>query len=85
MFSTKTNGEVINLGNPNEITVLDLAAIIIKQTDSKSRIIFKKLPRDDPAKRKPDITKAIKLLGWKPKIDIVTGTKSTIEYFESLS
>jgi len=83
MFS-KTSGEVINLGNPNEMTILDLAKLIKQMTDSKSEIIFEKLPEDDPRKRRPDISKAKKLLNWEPKVDLRTGLEKTIEYFKSI-
>jgi len=74
----------INLGNPSEITVLELAELIISLTDSKSMIINEKLPSDDPIKRKPDIKKANDLLGWVPKTDLMIGLGHTIEYFKSL-
>lgn len=71
----------INLGNTHEITMKKLAEIVIKLTGSKSKIVFRKLPSDDPMQRKPDITKAEEILGWKPKIEIETGLKNTIDYF----
>lgn len=71
----------VNLGNPSERTVLDLAKKIIKLTDSKSKITFKPLPKDDPIKRKPDITLAKKELDWEPIVDIDTGLSKTIEFF----
>ncbi|NGX52057.1 MAG: UDP-N-acetylglucosamine 4-epimerase [Candidatus Anoxychlamydiales bacterium] len=74
----------INLGNPTEFTILDLAKLVIKYTNSNSKIVFKDLPSDDPKQRKPDISKAKKLLNWQPKIDLETGLLKTIEYFESL-
>ena len=70
----------INLGSNNEITVLDLAQKIINLSNSKSKIIFKKLPSDDPKKRKPDIRQANKQLNWKPKIDLEQGLTKTISY-----
>lgn len=73
----------INLGNPNERTVLELAELIIRKIGSSSKIVFKELPQDDPIKRKPDIRKAKKLLGWQPTIDIDKGLDLTIEYFKS--
>ncbi len=73
----------INLGNPQEISILDLAKLIIRLTNSKSKIVFKKLPKDDPKKRKPDITKAKEKLKWRPKVDIETGLIKTINYFRS--
>ena len=71
----------INIGNPNEMTLLKLAKIIIKLTGSKSRIVHKPLPCDDPKVRCPDIRKAHKILNWKPYIDIEKGLAKTIVYF----
>jgi len=71
----------VNLGNPSERTILDFAKMIIELTNSKSEIIFKPLPKDDPSQRKPDITLAIKELDWAPKVDIKDGLLKTIEYF----
>ncbi len=73
--------EPVNIGNPNEMTILQLAEKIIELTGSKSRIIFKDLPKDDPKVRRPDITRAKKILSWEPKVDLGTGLKKTIEYF----
>lgn len=73
----------INLGNPEEISILELAEKIIKQTKSNSKIIFKGKDKDDPEKRKPDISKAKKILKWQPKITLNEGLKKTIEFFES--
>lgn len=74
----------VNLGNPSERTVLNLAEIILEMTGSKSKITYKDLPSDDPVKRKPDITKAQEILGWEPKVDIKDGLAKTIEYFKSI-
>ncbi len=74
----------VNLGNPNEISILDLARLIIDLTGSRSRIVFKPLPQDDPRRRCPDITLTREKLGWKPKIDLKTGLKKTVEYFSNL-
>jgi len=83
MFNEKTKGEVVNLGNPEERTVLEYAKIIKKLTNSRSKIIFQEpLPIDDPQKRKPDIKKAKKLLNWWPKTKLEDGLKKTIEYFK---
>jgi UDP-glucuronate decarboxylase len=71
----------VNLGNPAEITISDLAAMIIKMTGSKSKIVYLPLPEDDPKQRKPDISLAKKELGWSPKVDAETGLAKTIEYF----
>ena len=72
----------INVGNPDEFTISELAQKVIEQTGSKSEIITMPLPPDDPTQRKPDITRAKELLGWTPAIDLNTGLKSTIAYFE---
>jgi UDP-glucuronate decarboxylase len=74
----------INLGNPEEFTILELAEKVIKLTNSKSRMIFKDLPQDDPTKRCPDISKARKILDWEPKIVLEEGLKKTIEYFSTI-
>lgn len=74
----------VNLGNPSERTVLDLAQKIIEFTESKSKITFMPLPSDDPVKRKPDIATAKRELGWEPKVDITEGLKKTIEYFKTV-
>jgi len=74
----------INLGNPCEFNMLQLAEKIIQLTNSKSNIIFKPLPKDDPCKRKPDITKANKLLAWKPNIDLDKGLIQTINYYRRI-
>jgi len=74
----------INLGNPEEFTILELAEKVLKLTRSKSKIVFKPLPHDDPAQRRPDITLAKKTLKWSPKISIDDGLKETIRYFRKL-
>lgn len=71
----------VNLGNPNEFTILELAHMIIDLTGSKSRIIFQSLPPDDPIQRKPDITLARQALAWEPKVKLQHGLIRTIEYF----
>lgn len=71
----------INMGNPHEITILRLAEIIIRLTGSRSRIVRRELPQDDPRRRKPDISKAQELLGWEPSVDIEDGLQATISYF----
>jgi dTDP-glucose 4,6-dehydratase len=72
----------VNIGNPNEFTVLECAKLVLKVTNSTSKICFEALPQDDPKLRCPDISKAKALLGWEPKIDLVTGLKLTLPYFE---
>ena len=74
----------VNLGNPEEFTILELARLIIKLTKSASKIIFRPLPMDDPTQRKPDIALAGNKLGWKPKVDLEKGLKNTIEYFRDI-
>ena len=73
----------INLGNPNELTMLELASIVIDLTDSQSEIIFKELPKDDPTKRCPDISKAKHVLDWEPEISLEDGLIKTIRYFSN--
>jgi dTDP-glucose 4,6-dehydratase len=71
----------VNIGNPREMTVLEIAETIIRMTGSRSRIVHRELPQDDPKVRQPDITRARQLLGWSPKIDLQQGLESTIAYF----
>ena len=75
----------INLGNPSEISMLELAEKILKITHSKSKVVFKPLPQDDPVRRCPDITLAKETLNWQPKLGLEEGLGRTIEYFKSLS
>ena len=72
----------VNLGNPNEITILELAEMIKKLTNSKSKIVFRPIPEDDPKVRMPDITKAKKHLNWEPKVNLEEGLKKTINWFK---
>ncbi len=72
----------VNLGNPDEVTILQLAQEIKELTGSKSKIVFKPLPPDDPRVRRPDITKAREILGWEPKVSRSEGLKRTLEYFK---
>jgi UDP-glucuronate decarboxylase len=74
----------VNIGNPNEFTIRELAEKILAITGSKSRIVKRPLPEDDPRQRKPDIAIAGKLLGWHPTIELDEGLQSTIAYFETL-
>ncbi len=83
MMNSKYIGPT-NLGNPAEITILQLAKKIKKLTNSKSNLIFKPLPEDDPTKRRPDISKARKLIGWIPKVKLEEGLKKTIEWFKHI-
>ncbi|PYM15537.1 MAG: NAD-dependent dehydratase [Verrucomicrobia bacterium] len=80
LMMSDTN-QPVNIGNPREMTVLQFAREIIRVTGSRSRIVFKPLPQDDPKQRKPDITRAKKLLGWEPKVTLAAGLEKTIAYF----
>lgn len=81
----KTAGEVFNLGNPEEYTMIDLAQKIKIMTNSVSEIVHDKLPEDDPAQRRPDISKAKTVLGWEPKVSVDEGLQKTIEYYRTLT
>jgi UDP-glucuronate decarboxylase len=74
----------VNLGNPIEFNLMELANLVLKITKSSSEIIFEKLPEDDPTKRRPDISLAKKVLNWEPKIDLQDGLEKTIKYFKDL-
>ena len=80
-LSQSKRHEPVNIGNPTEFTILEFAELVRKLLGSKSRIIRKPLPVDDPKQRRPDITLAKKLLGWQPKVGLETGLRRTIEYF----
>ncbi len=82
VYKDEANGEVINLGNDKEYTILELANIIKDLTNSNSKIVFKQLPIDDPVRRCPDITKAKKILNWKPTTSLEDGLKKTIAWFK---
>ena len=85
MMATENFTGPVNLGNPGEFTMIELAEIILKMTNSKSKIVFKPLPSDDPKQRKPDISLAKeKLNGWEPTIRLEEGLVETIKYFKSL-
>jgi UDP-glucuronate decarboxylase len=84
MTGSDSTQSPINLGNPNEISVLELAQKIISMTNSSSKIIQLPLPQDDPKQRRPDIHKAKKILGWQPTIDLENGLIKTIEYFKDI-
>jgi dTDP-glucose 4,6-dehydratase len=72
----------VNIGNPHEMTIKDIAETIIRMTGSKSRLVYKPLPTDDPKVRKPDITRARAILGREPKVGLEQGLESTITYFK---
>jgi dTDP-glucose 4,6-dehydratase len=72
----------VNIGNPNEFTILECAQLVLKVTGSKSQIRYEPLPPDDPKQRCPDITKARQLLGWEPRVDLETGLRLSLDYFK---
>lgn len=74
----------VNLGNPKEFSILELAEMVLKMTRSRSKIVFKPLPEDDPVQRQPDISLAKRVLKWQPKVDLRDGLKETIRYFKRL-
>ena len=82
LVSNETNP--VNIGNPDEITIKEFAEEVVKQTGSKSKIVYKPLPIDDPKVRQPDITKAKNILGWEPKVDRAEGLKLTIDFFKTI-
>ncbi|MFL6764110.1 MAG: NAD-dependent epimerase/dehydratase family protein, partial [Sphingomicrobium sp.] len=82
MDSGRAVGMPVNLGNPNELTVRRLVDLVIAMTGSDSRIVRRPLPEDDPQRRKPDISRAIELLDWRPAIDLEQGLEATIAWFE---
>jgi dTDP-glucose 4,6-dehydratase len=73
----------VNIGNPNEMTILEFARAVLSISGSKSTIVFKELPVDDPKVRQPDITKARALLGWEPKVELRDGLERTLAYFRA--
>jgi UDP-glucuronate decarboxylase len=74
----------VNIGNPNEFSIIELAQKILQKTGSQSAIVHRPLPQDDPLKRRPDITLAKKHLGWEPKTNLVDGLEPTIAYFQTM-
>jgi dTDP-glucose 4,6-dehydratase len=81
---SRTNEHLpVNVGNPSEWTILECAKAVLRVTGSKSQIAYCPLPEDDPVQRQPDISKAKRLFGWQPKIDLETGLKLSLEYFRS--
>jgi dTDP-glucose 4,6-dehydratase len=77
--------EPCNVGNPHEMTMLELAEYINKYTGNKAGIVHKPLPPDDPTQRKPDITRARTVLGWEPKVPFAEGVERTVAYFRSIA
>ena len=84
MDSDKTITGPMNIGNPNEFTMLKLAELVLRLTSSQSKIIFKPLPEDDPKQRQPNISLAKNKLGWEPKVKLEDGLKETIKYFKEV-
>lgn len=84
MMAQDTEIGPVNLGNPNEFTVRELAETILRLTGSKSELVFRPLPADDPTQRQPDITKARAVLNWEPKVQLEDGLKETIAYFKTV-
>ncbi len=84
MDSEKGFSGPVNLGNPSEFTMLELAEKVLRATGSKSRLVRKPLPQDDPRQRKPDIALATSKLMWEPKVSLDDGLKETIAYFKKL-
>jgi UDP-glucuronate decarboxylase len=75
----------INLGNPIEVTMLELAEIVLQKTKSSSKLDFRPLPEDDPRQRQPDISKASNLLNWAPSLDLADGLDLTVDYFANIN
>jgi UDP-glucuronate decarboxylase len=80
-FFEGAKGEVVNIGDDKEMTILELAKLVKELTNSKSEIVFEELPEDDPPRRKPDIRKAKKILGWEPKVGLEEGLLKMIKWF----
>ena len=76
--------EPVNIGNPNEMSLLEMAKLIIELTESRSEVVFEALPVDDPQVRQPDIARARDLLGWEPEIDVREGIRRTIEHYTKI-
>jgi dTDP-glucose 4,6-dehydratase len=82
LLASKEN-DPVNIGNPHEMTIEEIARTIIRMTSSKSRIVYRALPEDDPKVRQPDITRARTLLGWEPKVGLEEGLTRTLDYFRT--
>ena len=78
-----SENDPVNIGNPHEMTIEEIARTIIRMIGSKSRIVYRPLPEDDPKVRQPDITRARTLLGWEPKVGLEEGLAKTLEYFRT--
>ena len=85
MFSERTKGEVFNLGNPDEYSMLELVEKIKEITNSNSEVVFKESPKDDPKRRRPDITKAKNVLEWKPEVGLEEGLRKTASFYRNLN
>lgn len=84
MYTDGLEGEIVNLGNPYETTILEVAKLVKKLSKSDSNILFEPLPKDDPKRRNPDVSKAKDLLSWAPTVTLDTGLRKTIKYFKSV-
>lgn len=82
MFTEGLSGEVFNLGNPDEYSILEVANKIKSLVGSKSEVVFSNLPEDDPIRRRPDISKVRERVGWEPKVDFEEGLNETLEYLK---
>ena len=82
---TRGDAQPMNVGNPDEYTVKELAEIVKEVTGSSSEIVYEPLPTDDPKVRRPDITRAKTMLGWEPSVPVREGVARTVEYFRSLT
>jgi dTDP-glucose 4,6-dehydratase len=80
-LAESTENDPVNIGNPHEMSITEIAERIIRMTGSKSRLVYRPLPVDDPRQRQPDITRARTLLGWEPKVGIEEGLTKTLAYF----
>jgi dTDP-glucose 4,6-dehydratase len=81
-LAESSENDPVNIGNPHEMSIEEMARLIIKMTGSSSKVVFKELPADDPKVRQPDITRARNILGWEPKVSLDQGLTSTIDYFK---
>ena len=82
LMESDTN-EPVNIGNPHEVTIEEIARTIIRLVGAKSQIVYKPLPVDDPKQRRPDITRARTILGWEPKVGLEEGLLKTVDYFKN--
>jgi UDP-glucuronate decarboxylase len=85
MDSDRAVGMPVNVGNPDELTVSELVELVVDMTGSQSRVVHQPLPEDDPRRRKPDISRAVELLGWRPTVGLQQGLEATIAWFEDES